>query len=118
MDAETLARIQFAFTIGYHFIFVPISIGVGLMVVLFERRHYRSAIPADRAASDFWIKLFTATFAIGVATGITMEFAFGTNWAGYSRFVGNIFGSSFGGGSGGSTGSQIGFRIPGQAGFY
>jgi len=93
MDAETLARIQFAFTIGYHFIFVPISIGVGLMVVLFERRHYRSAIPADRAASDFWIKLFTATFAIGVATGITMEFAFGTNWAGYSRFVGNIFGA-------------------------
>ena len=93
MDAVMLARIQFAFTIGYHFIFVPISIGVGMMVVLSERRHYKSGIPADRAASNFWIKLFTATFAIGVATGITMEFAFGTNWAEYSRFVGNIFGA-------------------------
>ncbi len=93
MDAVTLARIQFAFTVGYHFIFVPISIGVGLMVVLSERRYYKSGIPADRAASDFWIKLFAATFAIGVATGITMEFAFGANWANYSRFVGNIFGA-------------------------
>jgi cytochrome bd ubiquinol oxidase subunit I len=93
MDAVMLARIQFAFTVGYHFIFVPISIGVGLMVVLWERRYYKSGIPADRAASDFWIKLFTATFAIGVATGLTMEFAFGTNWAEYSRFVGNIFGA-------------------------
>jgi cytochrome d ubiquinol oxidase subunit I len=93
MDAVMLARIQFAFTVGYHFIFVPISIGVGLMVVLFERRYYKSGIPADKAASNFWIKLFTATFAVGVATGITMEFAFGTNWAEYSRFVGNIFGA-------------------------
>ena len=93
MDALTLARIQFAFTVGYHFIFVPISIGVGLMVVLFERRYYKSGLPEDKAASNFWIKLFTATFAIGVATGITMEFAFGTNWAEYSRFVGNIFGA-------------------------
>jgi cytochrome d ubiquinol oxidase subunit I len=93
MDAVLLARIQFALTVGYHFIFVPISIGVGMMVVLSERRHYKSGIPADRAASNFWIKLFTVTFAIGVATGITMEFAFGTNWAEYSRFVGNIFGA-------------------------
>ena len=93
MDAVMLARIQFAFTVGYHFIFVPISIGVGLMVVVAERRYYKSGIPADKAASNFWIKLFTATFAIGVATGLTMEFAFGTNWAEYSRFVGNIFGA-------------------------
>ncbi len=93
MDAVTLARIQFAFTVGYHFIFVPISIGIGLMVVLSERRYYKSGIAADKAASNFWIKLFTATFAIGVATGLTMEFAFGTNWANYSRFVGNIFGA-------------------------
>jgi cytochrome bd ubiquinol oxidase subunit I len=93
MDAVTLARIQFAFTIGYHFIFVPISIGVGMMVVVAARRHYKSGLAADAAASNFWIKLFAATFAIGVATGITMEFAFGTNWANYSRFVGNIFGA-------------------------
>ena len=88
-----LSRIQFAFTIGYHFIFVPISIGLAMMVVLAERRYYKSGIPAHMAGSNYWIKLFTTTFAIGVATGITMEFAFGTNWADYSRFVGNIFGA-------------------------
>ena len=88
-----LSRIQFAFTIGFHFIFVPISIGLALMVVLSERRYYKSGVSAHMAASNFWIKLFTTTFAIGVATGITMEFAFGTNWADYSRFVGNIFGA-------------------------
>ncbi|HQG04448.1 MAG TPA: cytochrome ubiquinol oxidase subunit I, partial [Thermoleophilia bacterium] len=93
MDALTLSRIQFAFTVGFHFIFVPLSIGLALMVVLAERRYYKSGIPAHRAASDFWIKLFTTTFAVGVATGITMEFAFGANWAEYSRFVGNIFGA-------------------------
>jgi len=93
MDALMLSRIQFAFTVGYHFIFVPISIGLALMVVLSERRYYKSRIPADRAASSFWIKLFTTTFAIGVATGLTMEFAFGANWANYSRFVGDIFGA-------------------------
>lgn len=88
-----LSRIQFAFTVGYHFIFVPISIGLVLMVVFSERRYFKSGIPADKAASNFWIKLFTTTFAIGVATGLTMEFAFGTNWADYSRFVGSIFGA-------------------------
>ncbi len=93
MDSLLLARIQFAFTVGFHFIFVPISIGLALMVVAAERRFYKSDDLADRAASTFWIKLFTTTFAVGVATGITMEFAFGTNWANYSRFVGNIFGA-------------------------
>jgi cytochrome d ubiquinol oxidase subunit I len=93
MSAETLARIQFAFTVGFHFIFVPISIGLAMMVVIAETRHFRSRLPADKAAADFWIRLFTATFAVGVATGLTMEFAFGTNWAGYSRFVGDIFGA-------------------------
>ena len=88
-----LSRIQFAFTVGYHFIFVPISIGLALMVVFSERRYFKSGIPADKAASNFWIKLFTTTFAIGVATGLTMEFAFGTNWADYSRYVGSIFGA-------------------------
>src|SRR5665647_2724421 len=93
MDALMLSRIQFAFTVGYHFIFVPISIGLALMVVFSERRYFKSGIPADKAASNFWIKLFTTTFAIGVATGLTMEFAFGTNWADSSRFVGSIFGA-------------------------
>ena len=93
MTAETLARIQFAFTVGFHFIFVPLSIGLAMTVVIAETRHVRSRLPADKAAADFWIRLFTTTFAIGVATGLTMEFAFGTNWAGYSRFVGDIFGA-------------------------
>jgi len=92
VDAALLARLQFAFTIGFHFLFVPLSMGLSLFVVWAERRHYRTRSDEDREASDFWIRLFTTTFAIGVATGITMEFAFGTNWAEYSRFVGDVFG--------------------------
>jgi cytochrome d ubiquinol oxidase subunit I len=91
--AVLLSRIQFAFTIGYHFLFVPISLGLGLIMVLAARRYRRSGLESNRAAADLWTKLFAATFAVGVATGLTMEFAFGTNWAGYSRFVGNIFGT-------------------------
>ncbi len=93
MDTVLLSRIQFAFTVGYHFLFVPFSLGVGLILLLATRRAYRSGRPEDDDAARFWLKLFTATFAVGVATGITMEFAFGTNWAGYSRFVGDIFGA-------------------------
>jgi len=93
MDVVLLSRIQFAFTVAYHFLFVPLSIGLGLIVVLFERRHYKTGNPVDAAGANLWIRIFTATFAIGVATGITMEFAFGTNWATYSRFVGDIFGA-------------------------
>ena len=91
MTAVLLSRIQFAFTIGYHFLFVPFSIGLGMIIIWAERRYRRSGLDADRAASDFWIKLFAATFAVGVASGLTMEFAFGTNWAAYSRFVGGVF---------------------------
>jgi len=93
MDAVALAKLQFAFTVAYHFLFVPLSIGLGLVVVLFERRFYKSGRAEDQAASELWVRIFTATFALGVATGITMEFAFGTNWAAYSRFVGDIFGA-------------------------
>src|SRR5450830_850646 len=93
MDVVMLSKVQFVVTLGYHFLFVPLSIGAGLVLVLAERRFYKSGSAGDRAASDFWIKLFTATFAVGVATGIAMEFAFGTNWATYSRFVGDIFGA-------------------------
>ena len=93
MDPVTLARIQFAFTVAYHFLFVPISLGTALMLVIAERRYYRSGDAGDRATSDLFKRLFAVTFAIGVATGITMEFAFGMNWATYSRFVGDIFGA-------------------------
>ena len=92
-DVAVLSRIQFALTVAYHFLFVPLSIGLGLILAINETRYYRSRKPEDAAATKFWVKVFTATFAIGVATGITMEFSFGTNWANYSRFVGDIFGA-------------------------
>lgn len=92
-DTAMLARIQFAGTAGFHFLFVPLSIGIGLIMAIHETRFYRSKDPKDGAASRLWLKIFTATFAVGVATGITMEFSFGTNWADYSRFVGDIFGA-------------------------
>ena len=93
MDAALLARIQFAFTVLYHYLFVPISVGLGLIVAIMVTRAHRSGDARDDARAQFWTRLFTMTFAIGVATGITMEFSFGTNWAGYARFVGDIFGA-------------------------
>jgi cytochrome d ubiquinol oxidase subunit I len=92
-DVAFLSRFQFALTVIFHFLFVPLSIGLGLFVALAETRYYRSRKPEDKAATRFWAKIFTTTFIIGVATGITMEFSFGTNWANYSRFVGDIFGA-------------------------
>ena len=92
-DVALLSRIQFALTVAYHFIFVPLSIGLGLILAIFATKYHRSRSEADGNAMRFWVHIFTATFAIGVATGITMEFSFGTNWADYSRFVGDIFGA-------------------------
>ncbi len=93
LDAATLARIQFAATALFHFLFVPLSIGFGLILAILETKAYRSRDPHDEALARFWLRLFAGTFAVGVATGITMEFSFGTNWADYSRFVGDIFGA-------------------------
>lgn len=92
-DPVLLARIQFAATAIYHFMFVPLSIGFGLVLAILQTRAYRSGTAEDARLAKFWLKLFTGTFAVGVATGITMEFSFGTNWADYSRFVGDIFGA-------------------------
>lgn len=92
-DVVFLSRLQFALTVAYHFLFVPMSIGLGLIMAIAQTRAYRSKDPKDAAGAQFWVKIFTATFVVGVATGITMEFAFGTNWADYSRFVGDIFGA-------------------------
>ncbi len=92
-DAVLLNRIQFAATAIYHFMFVPLSIGFGVILAILMTRAYRSGDPRDESLARFWLKLFTGTFAVGVATGITMEFSFGTNWADYSRFVGDIFGA-------------------------
>jgi cytochrome d ubiquinol oxidase subunit I len=93
MDALWLARLQFSLTIMFHFLFPPISIGLGFLIFLLETARWRTGKDVYRRASDFWLKLFAVNFAVGVATGIVMEFEFGTNWAGYSRFVGDVFGA-------------------------
>ncbi len=94
MDAEILARIQFAFTIAFHYIYPPLSIGLGLVMVVFESLYIRTKNKEYHTLAKFWTKIFALTFGIGVVTGIVMEFEFGTNWAVYSRYVGDIFGSA------------------------
>ena len=94
MSVEILARIQFAFTVAFHYIYPPLSIGLGLLMVLFEGRFLATGKEVFHVLARFWTKIFALTFGIGVATGIVMEFEFGTNWAAYSRFVGDIFGSA------------------------
>ncbi|WP_020532442.1 cytochrome ubiquinol oxidase subunit I [Flexithrix dorotheae] len=93
LDVEILARFQFALTIMFHYIFPPFSIGTGLLLVIMESLYVRTKNPVYEKMTRFWIKIFAANFSIGVATGIVMEFEFGTNWATYSRYVGDIFGS-------------------------
>lgn len=93
MNPEFLSRFQFALTAGFHFIYPPISIGLGLMLVLLGLIYVRSGNPIWRRLSFFWVKIYALVFAMGIATGLVQEFEFGTNWAEYSRFVGNIFGS-------------------------
>lgn len=94
MDVEILSRIQFAFTIAFHYIFPPLSIGIGLMLVIFEGLYLKTSDKTYEHLTRFWLKIFAIIFGIGVATGIIMEFEFGTNWAVYSKFVGDIFGSA------------------------
>lgn len=94
MDVEILARIQFAFTIAFHYIYPPLSIGLGLLMVIFEGLYLKTGKKEYEVLTRFWLKIFAITFGIGVATGIIMEFEFGTNWAVYSRYVGDIFGSA------------------------
>ncbi|MCO6487110.1 MAG: cytochrome ubiquinol oxidase subunit I [Phaeodactylibacter sp.] len=94
MDVEILSRIQFAFTIAFHYIYPPLSIGLGLIMVIMEGQYLRTKEPMYEQMARFWTKIFALTFGIGVATGIVMEFEFGTNWATYSRYVGDVFGSA------------------------
>jgi len=94
MDVEILSRLQFAFTIAFHYIYPPLSIGLGLMMVLFESLYIKTGKKEYETLTRFWTRIFAVTFGLGVATGIVMEFEFGTNWATYSRFVGDIFGSA------------------------
>jgi cytochrome d ubiquinol oxidase subunit I len=94
MSVEILARIQFAFTVAFHYIYPPLSIGIGLIIVIMESLYLKTKNKDYEILTRFWIKLFALTFGIGVATGIIMEFEFGTNWSVYSRYVGDIFGSA------------------------
>lgn len=94
MDVEILSRIQFAFTIAFHYIYPPLSIGIGIILVIMEGMYLKTKDRFFENMTKFWVKVFALTFAIGVATGIVMEFEFGTNWATYSRFVGDVFGSA------------------------
>jgi cytochrome d ubiquinol oxidase subunit I len=94
LTTEILARIQFALTVMFHYIFPPLSIGLGLILVVTEFLYLKTKNNIYERITKFWVKIFAANFAMGVASGIVMEFQFGTNWATYSRFVGDIFGSA------------------------
>lgn len=94
MNAEILARVQFAITIMFHYIYPPLSIGLGVALVCMEGLYLKTRNPLYKNMAMFWTKIFALTFALGVATGIVMEFEFGTNWATYSRYVGDVFGSA------------------------
>jgi cytochrome bd ubiquinol oxidase subunit I len=93
LDVELLSRLQFAMTVGFHFFFPPLSIGLGWMLVIFEWNGWRKKDDSYVRIGKFFGKILALTFAVGVATGVVMEFQFGTNWAQYSKFVGDIFGA-------------------------
>ncbi len=94
MDTLLLSRLQFTLTIMFHYLFPPLTIGLGVLLVIMEGAYLRTRNPQYEAAARFWTKIFALNFAMGVVTGIVMEFQFGTNWSVYSRFVGDVFGSA------------------------
>ena len=87
------SRAQFALTAMYHWIFVPLTLGLGIIQAIMETIYYKTGNEFWKQTAQFWMKLFGINFAIGVATGLIMEFEFGTNWSNYSWFVGDIFGA-------------------------
>ena len=93
MDVVMLSRWQFAVTCMFHFIFVPLTLGLSVLVAWMETKYVRTGDEMWLRMTKFWGKLFLINFALGVVTGITMEFQFGMNWAEYSRYVGDIFGA-------------------------
>lgn len=93
MDAVALARWQFAITTVYHFFFVPLSIGLSVIIAIMQTLYVRTGNDMYKRMTKFWGKLFLINFAMGVVTGIVQEFQFGMNWSEYSRFVGDIFGA-------------------------
>ncbi len=93
MDPLILARLQFAITTVYHFFFVPLTLGLSVLVAIFETLYVRTGQEHYKRTTQFWGKLFLINFALGVVTGIVQEFQFGMNWSEYSRYVGDIFGA-------------------------
>ena len=93
MDTVLLSRLQFALTTIYHWLFVPLTLGMGWFVAFMQTRYYQTRDETWRKMAKFWGKLFLINFAIGVVTGIVQEFQFGMNWSEYSRYVGDIFGA-------------------------
>ena len=93
MDIVILSRLQFALTTIYHWLFVPLTLGMGWFVAFFQTRYYQTKDETWKKMAKFWGKLFLINFAIGVVTGIVQEFQFGMNWSEYSRYVGDIFGA-------------------------
>ena len=93
MDAITLSRVQFAVATYFHFLFVPLTLGLSILVAIMETRYVQTGDEEWKSMAKFWGKLFVINFALGVVTGITLEFQFGTNWSRYSKYVGDIFGS-------------------------
>src|SRR6202521_2236757 len=92
-DVVDLSRLQFAVTALYHFLFVPLTLGLSWILVIMESVYVMTGREVYRDMTKFWGKLFGINFAMGVTTGITMEFQFGTNWAYFSHYVGDIFGA-------------------------
>jgi len=93
MDVVLLSRLQFATATMFHFLFVPFTLGLSILVAYMETRYVKTGDELYLQMTKFWGKLFLINFALGVVTGITLEFQFGTNWSRYSAFVGDIFGS-------------------------
>src|SRR3984885_4447800 len=93
LDLVTLSRLQFALTALYHFLFVPLTIGLSMLLLIMESVYVMTGREIWKRMTRFWGMLFGINFAMGVATGITMEFQFGTNWAYYSHYVGDVFGA-------------------------
>ena len=87
------SRAQFAMTAIYHWLFVPLTLGLSIICAIMETIYYRTGDPFWKRTAKFWMRLFGINFAIGVATGLILEFEFGTNWSNYSHFVGDIFGA-------------------------
>ena len=92
-DVVLLSRLQFAVTVFFHFIFVPLTLGLSVLLVWMETRYVATGDEVYKRMAQFWGKLFIINFTLGVVTGITLEFQFGTNWSRYSMYVGDIFGS-------------------------